>query len=97
MEAGQPYEQFWRLTLREINVILDGALSRLKREHNERAWLAWHTAHLTVYAPQKSSQFQKLETLLWRDKPSERRMTPEQFEAATRSWLAGATKRKSNG
>src|SRR5690606_15652730 len=41
VEAGQDPSLFWRLTYREIDVILAGVSDRLKREHNERAWLAW--------------------------------------------------------
>ncbi|RVT80221.1 hypothetical protein EM858_04290 [Agrobacterium sp. CNPSo 2736] len=33
---------FWRLTLREIGAIMDGATAALRHRHNENAWLAWH-------------------------------------------------------
>lgn len=33
---------FWRITLREISTIIDGAAARLRHQHNETAWLAWH-------------------------------------------------------
>jgi hypothetical protein len=59
--------------------------------------LAWHTAHLTAYAPQKASKFQKLKTLLLGEDKPKRQQTPEQIEAITRSWLASRHKRKSNG
>lgn len=89
MEAGQEPSLFWRLTLREISVILDGAASRLKREHNDRAWLAWHVAALG-----RLKKLPKLKDMMHGEKPRGRKMTPEQLEAATRSWLAGARNRR---
>ncbi|MGH6862594.1 MAG: hypothetical protein ACRECY_20310 [Phyllobacterium sp.] len=70
MDAGQPYELFWRLTLREITAVFDGTADRLRRKHNERAWLVWHTAYLTAYAPEKPGKFWKLKTLLLPDRPA---------------------------
>lgn len=85
---------FWRLTLREISVILDGVSNRLKREHNERAWAVWHTAYLTAYAPQKSREFTKLKTLLHGEDKPKRRQTAEEIEAITRSWLSSRNKKR---
>lgn len=69
MEFGQDASLFWRLTYREIDTILRGEMRRLRREHNNAAWLAWHTAYLTAYAPSKARKFPKLEKLLWKEPP----------------------------
>lgn len=37
---------FWRVSARQMKAIISGAQDRMLREHNERAWLAWHTAAL---------------------------------------------------
>lgn len=89
MEAGQPYELFWRLTLREIGVILDAESNRLKREHNERAWLAWH-----IEALARQKKLPKLDTLMLVDKKPPRRQTPQELEAVTRSWLASRHRKR---
>ncbi|MBP1849696.1 hypothetical protein [Rhizobium halophytocola] len=54
------------MTLREIKLVLDACAEKARREHDERAWLAWHTARLTAYAPEKPRNFIKLEKLFWR-------------------------------
>ncbi len=63
--------------------------ARLRREHNDRAWLAWHTAALTAYAPRRPQRFTKLKDL--RAEAAERRrkrQSPEQMEAAIAVWMA---------
>lgn len=47
----------------------------LDRAHDERAWLAWHTAMLG-----RVKEFPKLEKLLHRQKPK-REMTPDEMWA----------------
>lgn len=85
---------FWDLTLREVSLIIDGVTKRRKRQGDEYLALAWHTAYLTAYAPQKSSQFTKLKTLLGGNpSPTGKRMSPEAIEATVRSWL-GSRHRK---
>lgn len=94
MEAGQPYELFWRLTLREIGLVLNGTASRLRREHNDRAWAVWHTAYLTAYAPEKPKNFTKLKALL-HDAPAEKPASVDwRGEFAAFSAWAGARKGK---
>lgn len=89
MEAGQSPAHFWALTLRELQAVLDGAAAALRRQHNERAWLAWHTARLTAYAPQKARDFQKIETLMHGARPApRRRQTPEEQIAIAHRWTA---------
>jgi hypothetical protein len=89
VESGQDPSHFWRLTLREIAVILDGAASRLKREHNDRAWMAWHIAALS-----RQKKMAALSELTFAPEKVKRQMTPQELEAVTRSWL-GSRKRKS--
>ena len=55
---------FWHLTYCEIDAILEGNAARLRNEHNQRAWLAWHSAMLPRYKKQP-----RLDSLLIRDKP----------------------------
>lgn len=74
---GQDPEAFWRLTLREIDLIMRGCTNRAKREHNDRAWHAWHTAFLTAYAPQKSREFVKLKKLQAKDAASQQEQVPD--------------------
>lgn len=81
MEAGQPYDLFWQLTMREIALVFDGTSRRLTREFNDRAWLAYHTAVLG-----RIKKMPKLSALLHDVKPRQRQ-TPEQMQAIVRSWL----------
>ena len=46
----------------------------LEREHNERAWLAWHIAALT-----RAKKLPKLETLMHRRRGVATKQTPEQM------------------
>lgn len=71
--------------------MLEGAANRLRRDQNGLAWLAWHTAFLTAYAPDKSNKFTKLERLIAGKKPAHRRTSWEQDFAAVSAW---ATPRK---
>lgn len=53
---------------------------RLRREHEGRAWLAWHVAALP-----KMKKFPKLSDLLG-NAPKRRAQTAGEIEAALRSW-----------
>ncbi|WMW56469.1 hypothetical protein RE411_04605 [Agrobacterium pusense] len=76
------------MTLYEVSLIIEGVTNARKRERDEFLFLAWHTAYLTAYAPQKSNGFIKLEKLLGdTPAPTGRQMTPEQIEAVMRTWL----------
>jgi len=55
---------------------LDGATQRLKREHDERAWLAWHTAALY-----RMKKMPPLKDLLTGAKPKRRKTWQEQLAA----------------
>lgn len=78
-EAGFDPANFWNLTPREIAAHLDGAARRLRREHNNRAWLAWHAAALT-----RVKQMPKLESLMSVDRP-EQSQTWEDMLAVVKS------------
>jgi len=81
VEAGQDPSLFWRLTYREIDVILAGVSERLKREHNERAWLAWHTAMIgRVKRPPK------LKDMMHGAARPRRRQTIEEQIAIAKQW-----------
>jgi hypothetical protein len=84
VEAGQDPALFWRLTLREIAAVMKGAANGLKREKNNRAWLAWHTASL-----QRAKKMPPLRSLI-RDRPARetiRRNWQEQL-AIAHQWTA---------
>lgn len=49
--------------MREVGIVLKGEQQRTIRTHNQNAWLAWHTAFLTAYAPGKSKKFWRLRDL----------------------------------
>jgi len=46
ISAGFDPDLFWALTPRLYVTHMQGARMRFEREHNERAWVAWHTAYL---------------------------------------------------
>ena len=90
MAAEQPPALFWRLTLREISVILKGASANLRRRHDEAAWLAWH-----IEALARAKKLPKLETLLSQQskQPRKRRqMTPEEMISMAHLWAAATTR-----
>lgn len=80
---------FWRLTVREIGVILDGAADRLRDERNNRAWLAWH-----IEALARAKKLPKLkEFLLDAPKRERRRQTIEEQIAIAHRWTAVLTRK----
>lgn len=84
MECGQDPSQFWGLTLREIGIILDGAVAGMERQRKMMLSQAWH-----IEAFARTKKLPKLKELLGDDKkPTGRRMSPDQIEAITRSWLS---------
>lgn len=88
MEGGLDPSLFWRLTAREIAVILDGVSNRLKREHNDRASLAWH-----IEALARSKKLPKLKDLMHdAPKKSKQRQTVEEQIAIAHRWTAALTR-----
>lgn len=72
---------FWRLTLREMHVILKGCGERLDREHNANAWLAWHVAAL-----QRAKKFPPLKEMQIRKHRRVRQKTPDEMIAIAHLW-----------
>jgi len=78
---------FWDLSPREIAAVMEGAASRLRREHNTAAWLAWHIEGLA-----RSKRMPKLKSLLMSDgKPRPRQTWEEQYQIAL-MWQAVISK-----
>lgn len=44
---GYDHESFWDQTPRTLSLTFEAYNNRQAREHNQRAWLAWHTAVLS--------------------------------------------------
>ncbi|RYY72571.1 MAG: hypothetical protein EOP03_00280 [Proteobacteria bacterium] len=81
---------FWRLTLREIGNTLRGVTDRRIRERDERMSLAWH-----IEAMARVKKMPKLDSMLSSKKrPAGKKMTAEQIEAVTRSWLTSQHRKK---
>lgn len=69
--------------------MIHGVAARQRAEHDGRAWLAWHTAALTAYAPRNPRRFTKLKKLRApAAEPRRRRQSPAEIEAALRAMLA---------
>lgn len=81
MASGLDPAHYWGLTYRETQAIIDGAAARLRREQDDRAWLAWH-----VEALHRTKKLPKLKDML-RGKSS-RRKTPEEMIAIAHRWTA---------
>lgn len=47
VSLGFAPNDFWTLTFSELRVVFDGALRQARRDHDARAWLAWHMAALS--------------------------------------------------
>lgn len=71
MEVGQDPAHFWNLTLREIELIIRGAVANQRKRQNELLTAAWFMARLSAYAPTKAKDFIKLEKILLRDGPQQ--------------------------
>ncbi|MDG3040436.1 hypothetical protein [Roseicyclus marinus] len=84
--AGFDPLAFWRLTPRLYQHHMRGAQQRAEREHQGRAWLAWHTAALTRVA-----KLPKFEAVAGPSaaSPRKRRQTPE--EVARNLKMLGAS------
>lgn len=82
---GLDENTFWRKTPRQIVRTLQAKGEQFKREHNERAWLAWHIAALP-----RAKKFPKLEDLMKRG--PRKAMTPDQIFDAMRAIAASQGK-----
>jgi len=70
------------VTPRVMQLVFEGASQRIEREHQGRAWLAWHTAALP-----RLKTFPKLESLTG-TKRHARRQTVSEMEAIFAAWAA---------
>lgn len=86
MERGFNPDTFWSLTPRECFLRIAAAERRLDQEHNQAAWVAWHTAFLTAYAPVKSTEFIKLDSLLRGQKPEKAQQTADEQISIAMAW-----------
>ena len=46
LKVGLSVDEFWGMTPRETVLVVEAAIWRYDREHQQRAWLAWHIAAL---------------------------------------------------
>ena len=89
MSLGLDAERYWSLTPRELTLLFKGANRKLIRDHDARMTQAWHTARLAAYPPAKSSEFVKLEALMYRDPgKTTNQQTADQQLAIARSWVS---------
>lgn len=76
------------MTFRETQAVIDGSVKRFEREHDDRAWLAWHIEGL-----RRTKRLPKLKTLLHNSKPEKkRRQTVEEQIAIAKMWTAAVTR-----
>lgn len=75
MAAGQPYELFWRLTLREVDLVLQGEIERHRRSWREAKAQNYALAALVRVAFNDPKKFPKAEEYL---RDGERRYAGEE-------------------
>lgn len=90
MSLGFDPGQFWLLTPRELHIYHVGANERLRREHNDRAWLAHTSAALHRIDPKR---FPKLDKLLVKSLKPKRKQTREEMLAVLRVMAATMRRR----
>lgn len=88
MAAGQDPALFWRITLREVSIVLKGAEAALRRRHDDAAWLAWH-----IEALSRTKKLPKLKEMLSAQPRKRRRMTPEEMVSMAHLWTAATAQR----
>lgn len=86
MSLGLDPDAFWRATPRYIAMIIDAKASQFRREHNERAWLAYHVALLG-----RMKRLPDMRKLMARE-PSIRRLQSADQQWAIMSAMAEAAK-----
>lgn len=70
--SGLDPERFWKLTPREIARETLSHIRLLEREHDERAWLAWHIAALP-----RERKFPRLKQLMSQRKKPKKPQSPD--------------------
>ena len=66
--------------------MLEGNAARLRHEHNQRAWLAWHTANMTGV-----KKMPRLKTLQILDAPKPQSI--KDMIATAKAWVAAFKKK----
>ncbi len=66
--------------------MLEGNAARLRHEHNQRAWLAWHTAVIG-----RAKKPPRLGELMIRDTP--KKQSIDQMISVAKSWVAAFAKK----
>lgn len=79
MSLGFDLDAIWSKTPAQVALIFSGKSAQLTREHNERAWLAWHTAGLPRY-----KTFPALRKLLIRDRTPQ---SADKMQAIAKQWI----------
>ena len=80
--------EFWASTPRQVKASLDAASHCFIREHNERAWLAWHVAQLS-----RMKKMPALKRLLAKQPVRARQTWKEQLEIME-AWGAATQKKE---
>jgi len=73
--------------------VFAGDSKRLIYERNLAMEMAWQTARLTAYAPEKGKDFIKLDKLLHREKPKGSPVPWEDKLAQVKAWVGSFRKR----
>lgn len=87
MSYGLNDDEFWRKSPRQIVAILKGQGVREVREHNGRAWLAWHVAFL----PRQKRPI-PLRKLMMRPPGRRKAQSWQQIKSAVAGWVSHAGK-----
>jgi hypothetical protein len=74
-------DSFWDQTFRTLTIAMHGKLRAARRDHNQRAWLAWHIAAL-----QRTKKLPKLASLFAKEKPRQQSWQEQQMIMS--SWAA---------
>ena len=86
IEAGFDPARFWDISPRETALEIQAATARIKREHKNRAWLAWHIAALG-----RIEKMPTLEKLMGEPEPQQ---TDEEMIAIATGWAIAAERRQ---
>ena len=84
--SGFAEAEFWESTPRLVELAFDAASQLQDREHNDRAWLAWHIAVLT-----RTKKLQKLDDLLVKVGGGKRAPQTESQMLSIAKMMAGVT------
>ena len=67
--------------------MLEGNAKRLRHEHNQRAWMAWHTATIPM-----ARKVPRLAELMILDRP--KKQSIDQMRAIAKSWVRAFDKKR---